>query len=316
MTAVTVDEIQPGLFLIDHNFQGIPGVIGSYLLAGADDLTLIETGPSTTLATLLAGVRACGFEPEDITQLAVTHIHLDHAGSAGVLVRKLPRARVLVHPAGAPHLIDPSKLLVSASRVFGDAMERLWGEVQPVPAERVDVLEDGATFTAGGRTLTALDTPGHAFHHFAYHDAAAGLVFTGDVAGVRLGRAPYVRPPTVPPEFKLELWRASAERLRALRPRALCLTHFGQYEDVDWHLDDLLCRLFYWSGWVEARLEAEPDTTVVAGELRRRGDAEIVDAAGSDDLIGPLELATSYQMTVDGMARYFQRRASARASAR
>lgn len=309
MPTPTVQQLERGLFLIDHNFLGVPGVIGSYLLAGdGDDLTLIETGPTTTIDTLLDGVRATGYDPAEITQLAVTHIHLDHAGAAGVLMRRLPRARLLVHRVGAPHMIDPSRLLQSAGRIYGDDMDRLWGEVAPVPEDRVVVLDDGATVRAGGRSLVAVDTPGHASHHMAYFDPESGGIFTGDVAAVRLDRAAYVRPPTVPPEFDPILWRQSVARMRALRPRMLYLTHFGAFDDPEWHFDDLLCRLYYWLGWAEVRLAQESDTKVVGAELRERGDAEIVAATGSDALLRPYEVATAYQMTVDGMARYLRRR--------
>ncbi|HEX3722249.1 MAG TPA: MBL fold metallo-hydrolase [Nitrolancea sp.] len=310
MPTTSVEQLEPGVFIIDHRFQGVPGVIASYLLAGEHDLTMIETGATPTLETLLDGVRAAGFDPQDITQLAVTHIHLDHAGSAGVLMRRLPRARLLVHPFGAPHMIDPTKLMASATRIYGERMEELWGEVAPVPAERVDILEDGARFRAGGRELVALHTPGHAMHHIAYHDPETNGVFTGDVAGVRLEKAAYVRPPTVPPELDLILWRESIERLRALNPRRFYLTHFGEFDNVSWHLDDLLSRLLYWSGWTDAHLENESDTVVVTEALRELGDAEIVAACGDEHLVRPYEVATSYQMTVDGIARYLRKRRS------
>lgn len=307
MTSTAVRQLEPDIFIIDHQFQGVPGVIASYLLAGEDGLTLIETGATPTVETLLDGVRAAGFDPEAITQLAVTHIHLDHAGSAGVLMRRLPKARLLVHPFGAPHLVDPTKLMASATRIYGDRMEELWGEVAPVPADRVDILEDGAHFRAGGRELVALHTPGHAMHHIAYLDPATNAIFTGDVGGVRLDQAPYVRPPTVPPELDLIRWRDSVQRLRALNPSRFYLTHFGAFDDIGWHLDDLLCRLFFWSGWTDVRLESESDTKVVTEQLRGLGDAEIIAACGDDRLVRPYEVATSYQMTVDGIARYLRK---------
>jgi glyoxylase-like metal-dependent hydrolase (beta-lactamase superfamily II) len=303
-----VQQLEPGVFVIDHRFQGVPGVIASYLLSGDDDLTLIETGPTPTINTLLDGIEQAGFDPERITNIAVTHIHLDHAGSAGVLMRRLPRSRLLVHPIGAPHLIDPSRLMASATRIYGDRMEELWGEVAPVPEDRVDILEDGASFLAGGRTLVARHTPGHAMHHIAYHEPATGAIFTGDVGGVRLDSAAYVRPPTVPPELDLILWRESIQKLRALNPTRFYLTHFGRFDDVSWHLDDLLSRLLFWSGWADARLAAGADTGVVTAELRARGDAEIVAATGDEDLVMPYEVATAYQMTVDGIARYLRKR--------
>jgi glyoxylase-like metal-dependent hydrolase (beta-lactamase superfamily II) len=309
MTEPIVWRVAPGLYLIDHRFQGVPGVIGSYLLRGDDELALIETGPATTIDTLLAGIRSLDFDPAEVTTLIVTHIHLDHSGAAGALLAHMPNARVIVHPNGAQHLIDPSRLLRSASRIFGDDMDRLWGVVEPVPDARVQVVADGESLHVAGRTLTAYSTPGHAGHHHAFFDLASGDLFTGDVAGVRLETVPYVRPPTVPPEFDPELWRASIGRMRMLRPRMLHLTHFGSFDDPDWHFDDLLCRLYYWYGWVVARLSRDPDETTLVRELREFGDREIVEFTGSADLAVPYDLATPYGMTVTGMARYFRRRA-------
>ena len=186
-----IRQLEPDLYLIDHEFQGVPGTIVSYLLTDGDDLTLIETGPATTMETLLAGVRAAGFDTDRITRLIVTHIHLDHAGGAGSLIQRLPRARLFVHRVGAQHLIDPSKLLASATRIFEEDMERLWGEVLPVPEDRVVVLDDESTLRVGDRVLEALHTPGHASHHLAFHDAERGVIFTSDVAGARLNEAVY-----------------------------------------------------------------------------------------------------------------------------
>ncbi len=311
MPGPMVTEFEPGLFMIDHYFQETPGLIASYLLAGGDDLTLIEAGTTPTLETLLEGVRAAGFDPERITQLVVTHIHLDHAGSAGVLLQRLPQARLFVHRVGAPHLIDPSKLLKSAARIYGDDMDRLWGDVLPAPAERVVILDDGDTIRAGNRTLQALDSPGHASHEMAFHDPMSGVLFTGDIAGVRLGNAPYVRPPTPPPEFDPERWQASLVRLRALQPRRLYLTHFGAYDESEWHFDDLLGRMADWTGWSESRLVEGADTALVAADLAAWADAELADRTGRTDLALPFELISNYQMSVDGLARYFRKRRQA-----
>lgn len=261
-----IQQLEPDLFLIDHELQGVPRTIASYLLTDGDDLTLIETGPTTTMETLLGGVRSAGFDPERITRLVVTHIHLDHAGAAGALLQRLPRARLFVHRVGAPHMADPSRLLASATRIFGEDMESLWGEVTPVPEERMVILDDEASIRVGNRVLRALHTPGHAPHHLAYCDLESGDVFTGDVAAVRLDDSHYLRPPTLPPEVDVELWRRSIARLRALRPRRLYLGHFGPVNDPAWHFDSVLARLYFLSGWVEGRLAAEPDTRVLADE--------------------------------------------------
>ena len=307
-------QVAPDLYIIDQQFQGTPHVIASYLIPGDNGHTLIESGPTTTNAALLAGIRAAGFDPADITQVVLTHVHLDHAGGAGVLLTEhLPKARVLVHKAGGQHMIDPTKLVASAGRIYGDDMDRLWGEVRPVPADRVDILDDGDTVVAGRRTLTALDTPGHAGHHMAYHDAEHGIVFTGDVAGIRVGPSPIVRPPTVPPEYSPELWLRSAARVRALNPSTIYLTHFGGFDDATRHFDDLISRMFYWTGLVEGFLVSESDTKKVEVELHRRGDAEMLEAVPQEGLLVAYQLAGNYQMAVDGIARYVRKRDQRRA---
>lgn len=303
-----IQQLEPDLFLIDHELQGVPRIIASYLLTDGDDLTLIETGPATTTETLLGGVRAAGFDPERITRLVVTHIHLDHAGAAGALLQRLPRARLFVHRIGAPHMADPSRLLASASRIFEEDMERLWGEVLPVPEGRMVVLDDEARIRVGNRVLKALHTPGHAPHHLAYCDLQNGVVFTGDVAAVRLDGSPYLRPPTLPPEVDIELWRRSIARLRALRPRRLYLTHFGPVNDPEWHFDSVLARLYFLTGWVEARLAVEPDTRVLADELLRREAEEVVAATGKDDLVEPYEFIVGSRMNAEGLARYLRKK--------
>lgn len=303
-----VRELAPGLSVIDLGFQGTPGVIASYLLTGKDEAALVETGPGSTLPQLLTALDAAGVDPEQVTKLIVTHIHLDHAGAAGTLLKRFPRARLVVHSAGAAHMADPSKLLASATRIYGDAMDRLWGEFLPVPADRMDVVDDGAEIRAAGRTLRAVYTPGHASHHIALHDAERGLVFTGDVGGVRLGTTPYVCPPTPPPDIDLALWRESVGRLRALRPRQLLLTHFGAFDDAAWHLDDLLARLHYRAGWQEGRATAGVDAKGMAGELSAMQRAELAAVEGDAAPIDGYELATPSWMSVDGITRWIRKR--------
>lgn len=275
---------------IDHNYQGAAGAIASYLLPGPE-LTLIEAGPASTTPVLLSGIRSAGFDPADITRLIVTHIHLDHAGASGLLLRHFPRAKVFVHPKGARHLIDPSKLIASAERIYGDQMQTLWGDIVPVPEDRVVIAEDQDMIGS----LKAIDTPGHAVHHHSYYDASTGTVFTGDVAGVRIDTTRYVRPPTPPPELDLDAWAKSIERLRRLEPRRLALTHFGEYEDIAWHLDDLQSRLNTWRDWLSADCSARTLEEHEAGLL-------------SPELAARYERVGTYQACVDGFARYFAKR--------
>lgn len=299
-------KVEPGVFVLDHHFRGSPGVIASYLIADNDALTLIETGPASTMETLLAGVRQAGFDPEQIERVIVTHIHLDHAGGAGALLGRLPRARLYVHPVGAPHLVDPAKLMASAARIYGELMGPLWGEMLPVPADRIDILRDGETLATGRRILHAYDTPGHANHHLALHDPDTGAVFTGDVAGVRLDGTNKLRPPTPPPEFSPDKWQASIAKLRALSPRRLYLTHFGAYDDVAWHLDQVLARTWFWAGWVGGRLATGEDPAAIADALRDMEDAILVDT-GDPSLLRRYEEAGNYRMSVDGIARWWRK---------
>jgi glyoxylase-like metal-dependent hydrolase (beta-lactamase superfamily II) len=309
MADTTVWRIEPGLYLIDQQFLGVRGVIGSYLLSDEndEDLALIETGPTPTLDNVLDGVRSLGYDSAAIRTVIVTHIHLDHSGAAGQLIRHLPNATVLVHPNGAEHLIDPSRLLTSAGRIYGDDMDRLWGEVIPVPEDRVRIVQDRERIQAAGRTLMAVSTPGHAGHHHAWFDIDRRHLFTGDAAAVRLERVPYVRPPTVPPEFDIELWRQTVSTMRSLQPEKLHLTHFGTFDDPDWHFDDLLSRLHYWYGWVTAKLQQDTDEETLIRELQVFGDDELIRITGSEALVQPYELATAYYMTIQGMSRYWRR---------
>jgi glyoxylase-like metal-dependent hydrolase (beta-lactamase superfamily II) len=303
-------QLDSNLWLLDLDFQGMRGVIAAYLLTGSHGHTLLETGPGSTLGALERAVTAAGARLDDVTQLVVTHIHLDHAGAAGALLRRLPRATLHVHPVGAPHMIDPAKLIASAARIYGDRMDVLWGAFEPCPAERVVTLADGDEIVCGGRALTALHTPGHASHHIAFHDAERRTVFTGDVGGVRLEHTSYVRPPTPPPDIDVPAWHASVDRLRALAPRALDLTHFGRFDDPQAHLDALMRRLDHWTAWVANALREGAAPAVMAAGLKRESDAEIAEQTGDPSLADAYELATPTGMTVDGLVRYLRKRAN------
>lgn len=187
-------------------------------------------------------------------------------------------------------------------------MERLWGEVLPVPAERIVVLEDEATIRVGHRLLRALHTPGHAPHHLAYYEPGSRSLFAGDVAAVRLADARYVRPPTLPPEVDLDLWRDSIARVRDLNPLRLYLAHFGPASDPNWHFDQVLLRLAFLTGWTQARLTENLDSEALAEELREIEKDEIVTRTGSDRLVEPYELVVPSRMNIEGLARYLHRR--------
>jgi glyoxylase-like metal-dependent hydrolase (beta-lactamase superfamily II) len=213
--------------LVDVHHLGRDRVIGAYELDGL----IVDPGPTTGLEGLLAGLEAG--EPR---ALLLTHIHLDHAGAAGALCRRFPNLTVYVHERGAPHLVDPERLLASARQLYGDDMEQLWGEVVPVPAENVRALSGGETIEDRIRVEY---TPGHASHHVAYLREATGEAFVGDVAGVRIPPSDHVLPPTPPPDIDLEAWERSLRVVEGWAPQELCLTHFGRTRDVEGHLGRL-----------------------------------------------------------------------------
>lgn len=294
-----------GVTLLDLQFQGYAGAVAAYLVQDGDDAVLVETGPGSTSRALHAGLAAVGVTPAQLTGVVVTHIHLDHAGGAGALLADAPHAKLYVHPLGAPHMADPSKLIRSATRIYGADMDRLWGAFAPVPAERIVTLADGDAVPVGRRALVARHTPGHAIHHVALHDRDTGDLFTGDVAGVRLGHLRYVRPPTPPPDVDLAAWQHSVAVLRACAPRRLLLTHFGAFDDAAWHLDDLLARLHHWAGWIEGRLEAAADAgDALVADLAERAAQEVRAAGGDAHAVEGYELATPAHMTVTGIARW------------
>jgi len=290
--------------IIDLDFMGTEEIIASFLLTGDNSAAIVETGPSTCIENLLRGLEENGVAPEDVEKVLLTHIHLDHSGASGVLADRLPNATFYVHEVGYQHLVDPSKLLKSASRIYGDRMDELWGEVRPVPEDRIVTLEGGEEIEAAGGILAAHYTPGHAYHHLAFHEPGSGMLFAGDVGGVRMPGQSYVKPPTPPPEVDVEAWKRSIEAIRKLDPGFICPTHFGCYEDVGRHLGELEQRLEDWLLLVEERMDEERSQEDIAEELETRGDEEMLrEGAGPEDS-ERYELAANYEMLVAGLVRY------------
>lgn len=294
----------PGVTRVDLRWRGLVGQVAAYLVEDGGELAVIDCGPGSTLDALLDAMRAAGHDPASLTHLLVTHVHLDHAGAAGALLRAAPRARLYAHPRGARHLADPSRLLASAARIYGGQMDALWGTMLPVPAGRMQVLHDGDEVRVGRRVLRALDTPGHAVHHHAYYDGE--LLFSGDAGGIRLDGAPYVRPPTPPPDIDVPAWRASIARMRALGAARILPTHFGGAADVAWHLDDLESRLADWADWSARQLAAGADLALLTERLRAKARAEVLAAGGSGDAALAYEAAVPSEMMAAGLLRYHQ----------
>jgi glyoxylase-like metal-dependent hydrolase (beta-lactamase superfamily II) len=219
----------------------------------------------------------------------------------------LPNATFYVHEVGYPHLADPSKLVKSATRIYGERMDELWGEARPVPEDRIRVLKDGEETEAAGGVLVAHDTPGHAYHHLAYLEPDSGTLFTGDVAGIRLPGQSYIRPPTPPPEIDIEAWIQSINYMRQIDPASLWLTHFGSYEDVGRHLGELEQRLQDWLLFVEGQMDEGSGRDEISDQLMAKGDAEMLAEGSHITESERYGLAGSYSMLTDGLMRYATR---------
>ena len=294
--------------IIDTHMHGFEGITGAFLLRG-DKTALVETGPKSSVEHVIAGLEKAGVEHLD--WIVVTHIHLDHAGAAGTLAARYPEAKVAVHPVGAPHLIDPSKLWKSAGRIYGDAMDKLWGGIDPLDESRVRVIEDADEIDLGGRKLTAIETPGHAGHHHAFADDATGIIFTGDAMGVSPRGIDAFRPATPPPEFNLEACLTSIERIRAARPQALWLTHYGPVDvSVDEACDEAAEVLNRWAEWVQAGRDQASDIDGVTAFVEEHARRELEDRLDEADAMR-MEMTTSYRMNVSGYMRYFDKKEAA-----
>jgi glyoxylase-like metal-dependent hydrolase (beta-lactamase superfamily II) len=296
---------QTRVVTLDLNFQGRPQAIAAYLVRGADAVVLVESGPGSTRAGLEAGLAKEGLSPRDVTHLLLTHIHLDHAGAAGWLARQ--GAQVYVHPVGAPHMLSPERLLTSAGRIYGDRMESLWGEFLPVPQNKLHVLRDNEEIEMGSLRFRAVDTPGHAEHHYAY--LFEDICFSGDVGGVRIPGYPYLRVPMVPPELHLERWRQSVKRLRQEQFRYIAPTHFGIHDDPAWHLREVEKGLNDAERWLEQTMSEDPSPPIEA--MRQSFTEWMVEQAAemglSDDVLAAYQVANPPGMSADGLLRYWKK---------
>lgn len=302
-------RLAPGISFFDLQFQATPRIIATAVLAGPGGVALVDPGPTSTLPTLGRELGHAGISIGDLTALLLTHIHLDHAGATGTLVRENPKLRVYVHEKGAPHLINPGKLLASATRLYGDALDRLWGEVRPVPSDAIVALRGGEQVVEGGRTLEVAYTPGHASHHVSYFTADAGIAFVGDTAGIRVTPDGPVLPPTPPPDIDLELWRDSLTRIAAWRPETLFVTHFGPHTPYGPHITELIDRLEHAVNLVRTSLAREGTDEAreawFADELRR----ELRRRVGEEDARA-FEIAGRFDLNWRGLARYLRKASS------
>jgi len=290
---------------LDLNFQGRPHAIASYLIRHPDGAVLIESGPGSTLSALQAGLANEGLSPRNVTHVLLTHIHLDHAGAAGWLAQQ--GAKVFVHPIGAPHMINPEKLIASATRIYGERMESLWGEFLPVPESQLIIPKDLETIEIGNLSFTPINTPGHAEHHYAY--LFEDICFSGDVGGVRIPGYQYLRVPMVPPELNLERWHESMKRLRQETFTHIAPTHFGIYDDPEWQLREVDKGLDDAERWLEKTMSEDPSPPIEA--LRESFTDWMVEQATemglSEDVVNAFTVANPPGMSADGLLRYWKK---------
>lgn len=312
-------EAASGVTAIDTRMGGRERVTSAYLLE-ADEPALVETGPTTSAETVVEGLGSLGVGPDDLAHIVVTHIHLDHAGGAGAVAPHFPGATVWVHERGAPHLVDPARLMASATRIYGEErLHELFGPVHPLPAERVRSLTDGDRIDLGGRSLEALYTPGHASHHVCLLDSLSGGVFVGDALGVFLPDVRILRPATPPPEFHLEQSVESINRVLQREPSRLLFSHFGPAEDPGALGTLAIRRLERWTEVVEEAMQESQEVAAVVRRLRAGTAEELgpVREEERDAIADRYELLSSYEMNALGIMRYLRkaREAADRSSA-
>jgi glyoxylase-like metal-dependent hydrolase (beta-lactamase superfamily II) len=291
------------IITLDLNFLGISEAIASYLIPHASGAILVECGPGSTIVNLQTELASYGYSIADISDVLLTHIHLDHAGAAGWLSRQ--GARIHVHPVGAPHMLEPEKLLVSARRIYGDQMERLWGEFLPVLPGQLSVPEDEQEIEIHGLRFTPLDTPGHANHHYVY--LFEGVCFSGDVGGVRIPGTPHLRLPMPPPEFHLEKWRSSLRRLQSADIYKIAPTHFGIFEDVTWHLSAIEKALDEIEAWMEDTMPQGLPIEELNRNFLNWTHQRSLNAGLLEEEITPYESANPSWMSTYGIERYWRK---------
>jgi glyoxylase-like metal-dependent hydrolase (beta-lactamase superfamily II) len=295
-----------GVSYCDLLFQGWRRAVAATVLQSPAGVAILDPGPTSTLPTLRQHLEDAGVTLADVTSLVLTHIHLDHAGATGTIVRENPRIKVFVHEIGAPHMADPTKLMASATRLYGDAMDRLFGEFAPVPRDAIIALAGGERIEAGGRTLEVAYTPGHASHHVSYFSRDTGVAFVGDTAGIRVVPGGFVLPPTPPPDIDLARWHESVTTIERWRPDTLMLTHFGHVSPSGPHLTELRDHLGLVERLSKQSLDLAEDDDVrerwyadaLRSELRRHLPEE--DAAA-------YEVSGAFGLNWRGLARYWRK---------
>jgi glyoxylase-like metal-dependent hydrolase (beta-lactamase superfamily II) len=296
------------LTAIDLHWLGHPRAIACALLRFEQHCALVDPGPASTVDTLRQRLEEQGVTIGDLNAILLTHIHLDHAAATGALVRENPRLKVYVHARGVEHLVDPTKLLQSASRLYGDDMERLFGAFLPVPLTNIHALEGGEIITVGPRAFQVLYTPGHANHHVTYFDPADRVAFVGDTCGISIEGHPYTLPATPPPDISIELWDASLDAITDLHPKRLFLTHFSFSDSAAAHIANYRERLHHWRDRSAALLAQNLEEAVAIHRFAQEIAAEAAQFL-SPDQVSEYLFNGALNLSWLGLARYHRKRA-------
>ncbi len=292
------------VFMMDTRMGGYEAITSSYLIRSSRPC-LVETGTARSAPVVVEQLQRLGIGPEDLATIVVTHIHLDHAGGVGDLAQTFPRAEVVVQERGARHLADPSRLVASAHRVFGESMDRLFGDLRPTAAERiVSIAQRGTVDLGDGRSLAAFHNPGHASHHIGLVDSATGDLYTGDAVGVYVPETADVRPATPPPDFDLDLTLNSLQAMRDVKPSRLLFSHFGPVTDIDETLDASVDELHAWVDAVRLARDVSPDMDHAVAMVREKDRARHVALYEDPDLLAKQEELSGTAANVAGIMRW------------
>ncbi len=295
------------IHVIDLHFLHLPHTIASFLIESSEGPILIETGPHSTIDAMQKGLAALGYTADDVKHVLLTHIHLDHAGAAWFFAEK--GAQIYLHPFGAKNMQDPTRLMESAKRIYKDKMDTLWGQMHKIPANQLIEVAHEQVLQIGDVVIKSWHTPGHARHHIAWQYES--VLFTGDVAGVKIDKG-IVVPPCPPPDIQIEDWKASIQLIRTINPGALYLTHYDQVTDIERHLSDLEAILDSWAAWVKNHWEAGETHEEMVPQFMQYVAGQLKDAGLTDKEIALYEAANPSWMSVAGLVRYWTKKAENR----
>ncbi|MEO1253916.1 MAG: MBL fold metallo-hydrolase [Bacteroidota bacterium] len=289
--------------ILDLHFQNYEHAIAAFLIETDDGPVLIESGPYSTFKGLESGLSNHGYKVADVKHVLLSHIHFDHAGAAWAFAEQ--GATVYLHPFGAGHMHDPTKLVASATMIYGDQMDTLWGEMKGIPKDKLKIMEHEEVVKIGSETFMALHTPGHAKHHIAWQ--WKDTIFTGDVAGVKIEGGPVV-PPCPPPDINIEDWLQSIELVLSKNPNKLMLTHFGEEQNAKVHMRELKEILNDWAQWMKSKWEAGLTNEEITPQFMEYTAKQLKDKGVSDLGIKQYEAANPSWMSVAGLVRYWKKK--------